>query len=66
MDLPRKGVLAAAAGGTGRETVPGGVGSGGPLWRGRGGWGHAVPGTGGVAPGGRWGIGVERLVAAIP
>ena len=30
MDLPRRGVVAAAAGGMGRVTVPGGVGSGGP------------------------------------
>ena len=47
-------------------TVPGGVGPGGPLRRGRGGSGDTVPGTGGVAPGGRWGMGVERPVTAIP
>ena len=58
--------VAAAAGGMGRATVPGGVWLGGPLRRGRGGRGDTVPGTGGVAPGGRWGIAVERLVAAIP
>ena len=72
MDPPRRGVVAAAAGGMSRVTVPGGVGPGGPLWRGRGGRGDTVPGTGGVAgtggmaPGGRWGMPVERSVAAIP
>ena len=64
MDPPRRG---AAAGGMGRVTVLGGVGPGGPLRRGRGGWGDTdtVPGTG-VAPGGRWGMRVECSVAAIP
>ena len=66
MDPPRRGAVAAAAGGTGRVTVPGGVGPGGPLRRGRGSRGDTVPGTGGLAPGGRWGMGVERLVAAVP
>ena len=66
MDPPCRGAVAAAAGGTGRVTVPGGVGPGGPLGRGRDGRGDTVPVTGGVAPGGRWGTGVERLVAAIP
>ena len=72
MDLPRRGMAAAAAGGMGRVTVPGGVGPEGPLWRGRGGQGDTVPGTGGpagtggVALGGRWGMRVERLVVAIP
>ena len=47
MDPPRRGVVAAAAGGMGRVTVLGGVGPGGPLWRGRGGRGDTVPGTGG-------------------
>ena len=52
MDLPRRGVVAAAAGGMGRVTVPGGVGPGGPCgvdvvaggirFRVRGGW--LVPG----------------------
>ena len=73
MDLPRRGVVAAAAGGMGRVTVLGGVGPGGPLRHGRGGRGDTdtVPGTGGVAgtgevaPGGRWGTRVERSVAAI-
>ena len=62
MDPPRRGAVVAAAGGTGRVTVPGG----GPLRRGRGGRGDTVAGTGGVAPGGRWGMRVERSVAAIP
>ena len=72
MDLPRRGVVAAAAGCMGRVTVLGGVGPGGSLRRGRGGRGDMVPGTGGiagtggVAPGGRWGMRVERSVAAIP
>ena len=72
MDPPRRGVVAAAAGGMGRVTVLGGVGPGGPLWRGRGGRGDTVPGTGGMAgtgglaPGGRWGMRMERSVAAIP
>ena len=74
MDPPRRGVVAAAAGGMGPVTVLGGVGPGGPLRRGRGGRGDTdtVPGTGGVAgtgrvaPGGRWGMRVERSVAAIP
>ena len=72
MDPPRRGVVAAAAGGMGRVTVLGGVGPGGPLRRGRGGRVDTVPGTGGsagtggVAPGGRWGKRVERSVAAIP
>ena len=46
MDPPRRGVSAAAAGGMGRVTVPGGVGHGGPLWRGRAGRGDTVSGTG--------------------
>ena len=59
MDPPRRGVVAEAAGGMGELTVPGGLGPGGPLRRGRGGRGDTVPGTGGlagtggVAPGGR-------------
>ena len=35
-------------------TVPAGVGPGGPLRHGHGARGDTVPGTGGVAPGGRW------------
>ena len=72
MDLPRRGVVVAAAGGMGRVPVLGGVGSGGPLRRGRGGRGDTVPGTGGVAgtwgvaSGGWWGMRMERSVAAIP
>ena len=66
MDPPCRGVVAAAAGGMGRVTVPGGVGSGVPPRRGRGGRGDTVAGTGGVAPGGRWGMRVERSLAAIP
>ena len=66
MDLPCRGVVAAAAGGMGRVTVPGGVWSGGPPRRGRGGRGDTVAGTGRVAPGGRWGMRVERSVTAIP
>ena len=74
MDPPRRGVVAAAAGGMGRVAVLGGVGPGGPLRRGRGGRGgtDTVPGTGvmagtgGLAPGGRWGMRVERLASAIP
>ena len=66
MDLPCRGVVAAAAGGMGRVTVPGGVGSGGPPRRGRGGRRDTVAGTGGVAPGGRWGMRVECSVTAIP
>ena len=72
MDPPRRGVVAAAAGGMCRVTVLGGVGPGGPLRRGRGGRGETVPGkggvagTGGLAPGGRWGMRVECSVAAIP
>ena len=55
MDPPRRVVVAAAAGGMGRVTVPGGVGLGGPLgvdvvaggirFLVRGGW--LVPGGGG-------------------
>ena len=66
MDLECRGVVAAAAGGMGGVTVPGGVGSRGPPWRGRGGRGDTVAGTGGVAPGGRWGMRVERSVTFIP
>ena len=66
LDPPRRGAAAAAAGGTGQVTVAGGVGPGGPLRRGRGDWRDTVPGTGGVAPGGRWGMRPERPVAAIP
>ena len=72
MDLPHRGVVAAAAGGMGRVTVLGGVGPGGLLRRGRGGREDTVPckgevaGTGGLAPGGGWGMRVERSVAAIP
>ena len=65
MDPPRRGAVAAAAGGMGRVTVPGGVGPGGPPWRRLWGRRDTVPGTGGVALGGSWGMGVERLVAAI-
>ena len=65
IDPPRRGAVAAAAGGTGRVTVPGGVGPREPLRRGRGGRGDTVPVTGGLAPGGRRGTGVERWVAAI-
>ena len=54
MDPPRRGVVAAAAGGMGRVTVPRGVGHGGPPWRGRGGQGDTVPGTGVVAGTGGW------------
>ena len=72
MNPPRRGVVAAAAGGMGRVTVPGGAGPGGPLRPGRGGrggygsWYGGVAGTGGVAPGGRCGMRVEHSVAAIP
>ena len=62
---PRRGAVAAAAGAMGRVTVPGGVGPRGPLWRGCAGRGDTVPGTGGVAPGGRWGMGVAHPVAAM-
>ena len=55
MDLPRRGVLAAAAGGMGRVTVLGGVGPGGPLRRVLGGRGDTVPGTGRVAGTGGYG-----------
>ena len=60
MDPPRRGVVAAAAGGMGRVTVLGGVGPGGPLRRGRGGRGDTdtVPGTGGVAGTGGWPLAV--------
>ena len=61
MDLPRRGVVAAAAGGMGRVTVLGGVGPGGPLWRGRGGGGDTVPGTEGVAGRGGWPLVVGRV-----
>ena len=43
-----------------------GLGPGGPPLRGRGAWGDTVAGTGGVAPHGRWGMRVERSVAAFP
>ena len=66
MDLPCRGVVAAAAGGMGRLTVSGGVGSGGPPRRGHGCRGDTVAGTGGTAPGGRWGMRLERSVTAIP
>ena len=66
MEPPRRGLVAAAPGGMGRVTVPGGVGPGGPPWRGQGGQGDMVAGTGAVAPGGRWGMRVGRSVAAIP
>ena len=57
--LPRRGVVAAAAGGMGRVTVLGGVGPGGALQRGRGGRGDTdtVPGMGGggwYGGGGPW------------
>ena len=60
MDPPRRGVVAAAAGGMGRVTVLGGVGPGVPLGRGRGGRGDTdtVPGTGGVAGTGGWPLAV--------
>ena len=55
MDLPRRGVVAAAAGGIGRVTVPGSVGPGGPprrrlggegiRWLVRGGWPLVVGGV---------------------
>ena len=55
MDPPRRGVVVAAAGGMGRVTVPGRVGPGGPLRRGRGGRRDTVPGTGGYGwYGGGW------------
>ena len=65
MNPPRRGVVAAAAGGMGRVTVLAGVGPRGPLRRGRGGRGdtdtvpgtRGVAGTGVVAPGGRSGMG---------
>ena len=51
MDPPRRGAAAAAAAcGTGRVTVPGGVGPGCPSLHGRGGRGDTVPGTGGGWP----------------
>ena len=65
MDLPRRGAAAVAAGGTGRVTVPVGVHLGGPFGVDGA---DMVLGRGGVAPGGRRGIGVERpgAGAAIP
>ena len=66
MDLPCRGVVAAAADGMGRVTVPGGVGSRGPPRCGRGGGGDTVDVTGQVAPGGSWGMQMERSVPAIP
>ena len=74
MDPPRRGMVAAAPVVTGRATVLGGVGPRGApsawtwwpggygygSWYGGGGW------YGGVAPGGKWGMPVERSVAAIP
>ena len=54
MDPPRRGVVAAAAGGMGRVTVLGGVGPGGPLRRGRGGRGDTVPCMGGWLVRGGW------------
>ena len=54
MDSPRRGVVAAAASGMGRVTVPGRVGPGGPLRRGLVGRGDTVPGTGGWLVQGRW------------
>ena len=42
IDPPRRGVVAVAAGGMGRVAVLGGVGPGGPLWRGRGGRGVRI------------------------
>ena len=55
-DRPRRGAATAAVGGTGRVTVPGGAGPGGPLRHGRGGRGDRVPGTGGwpLGEGGVW------------
>ena len=60
MDPPRRGVVAAAAGGMGRVTVLGGVGPGGALGRGRGGRGDTdtVPGTGGGLVRGGWPLAV--------
>ena len=50
MDLPRRGAAAVAAVGTGRVTVLGGGGPGGPLWRGYGGRADTVLGTEGGGP----------------
>ena len=50
LDPPRRGAAAAVAGGTGRVTVPGGVGPGGPLRHGCGGRGDTVSGKGGGGP----------------
>ena len=60
MDPPRRGVVVAAAAGMGRVTVLGGVQPGGPLRRGRGGWGDTdtVPGTGGWLVRGGWPLAV--------
>ena len=66
MDLPRRGAAAVAAGGTGRVTAPAWGGPWGPLRRGRGCRADTVPGTGGLAPGDRRGMGVERPGAPIP
>ena len=66
IDVPRRDAAAAAVDCTGRVTVPGGVGPEGPLQRGRGGRGNTVQGTGGMVPGGRQCMRVERPVAAIP
>ena len=56
IDPTRRGAAAAAVGGTGRLTVVGGVGPGGPLGRGLGGGGDTVRGTGGLplVVGGVW------------
>ena len=55
-----RGAVAALGGCMGR------VGPGGPPLRGGGGRGDTAAGTEGAAPGGRWGMRVERSVAAIP
>ena len=61
MDPPRRGVVAAAAGGMGRLTVTCGVGPRGPLRRGRGGRGDMVPCTGGWLVRGGWPLVVGRV-----
>ena len=65
MDLLRRGAATVAAG-TGGVTVPAGGGPREALLRGRGGRVDTVPGTGGLAPGGRRGDRLERPGAAMP